>query len=74
MIMLVHRQVEISHIFPAKDRSHGSHIDKIKSLTFDDLHHMTLIGHHVTQYMYVLFDNVHIYIQKPQITLAPYVQ
>ena len=35
---------------------------------------MTLIGHRVTQYMYVLFDNVHIYIQKSQFTLASYVQ
>ena len=30
---------------------------------------MTLIGPHVTQYMYVLFDEVHIYIQKSQFTL-----
>ena len=45
-----------------------------KSLTFDDLHQMTLIGHHVTQYMYVLFDNVHIYIQESQFTLVYYVQ
>ena len=35
-----------------------------ESLTFDDLHQMTLIGLHVTQYMYVLFDKVHIYIKK----------
>ena len=36
--------------------------DKNESLTFDDLHQMTLIELHVTQYMYVLFDKVHIYI------------
>ena len=35
---------------------------------------MTLIGLHVTQYMYVLFDKVHIYIQRSQFTLARYVQ
>ena len=35
---------------------------------------MTLIGLRVTQYMYVLFDEVHIYIQKSQFTLALYVQ
>ena len=33
---------------------------------------MTLIGHHVTQYMYVLLDNVHIDIQQSQFTLAPF--
>ena len=32
-----------------------------ESLPFDDLHQMTLIGLHVTQYMYVLFDKVHIF-------------
>ena len=31
---------------------------------------MTLIGLHVTQYMYVLFDKVHIYSQKSLFTLA----
>ena len=31
---------------------------------------MTLPGQHVTQYMYVLFDQVHIYIQKPQFTFG----
>ena len=35
------------------------------------LHQMTLPGLSVTQYMYVLFDQVHIYIEKPQFTLAP---
>ena len=35
---------------------------------------MALIGLHVTQYMYVLFDKVHIYIQKSQFTLVRYVQ
>ena len=60
--------------FPAKERSHK----KLKkreneSLTFD-LHQMALIGHHVTQYMYVLFDKVNIYIQQSQTTLARYVQ
>ena len=35
---------------------------------------MALIGLHVTQYMYVLFDKVHIYIQKSRFTLARYVQ
>ena len=39
---------------------------------FDD--QMTLIGLHVTQYMYVLFDKVHIYIKKSNFTLARYVQ
>ena len=43
-------------------------------LTLDDLHQMALIGLHVTQYMYVLFDKVHIYIQKSQFTLASYGQ
>ena len=61
MIMLGHSQVKKTHPF-------------LQPLTFDDLHQMTLIGHHVTQYMYVLFDNVHIYIQKSQFTLARYVQ
>ena len=32
---------------------------------------MTLPGLNVTQYMYVLFNQVHIYIQKPQFTLVP---
>uniref|UniRef100_A0A674F558 Ig-like domain-containing protein n=1 Tax=Salmo trutta TaxID=8032 RepID=A0A674F558_SALTR len=41
-----------------------------EALTFDDLHQMTLLGHYVTQYMYVLLDNVHIYIQKQHFTLA----
>ena len=46
-------------IFPAKDRSHKKHKSRLnESLTFDDLHQMTLIGLHVTQYMYVLFDKV----------------
>ena len=31
---------------------------------------MTLPGQHVTQYMYVLFDQVHIYIQKPLFTFG----
>ena len=35
---------------------------------------MTLIGLHVTQYMYVLFGKVHIYIQKSEFTLTRYVQ
>ena len=52
-------------IFPAKERSHKKHKEiKMKSLTFDDLHQMTLIGLHVTQYMYVLFDKVHICLKK----------
>ena len=75
MIMLGHSQVKKTAIFPAKDRSHKKQKYRYnESLTFDDLHQMTLIGHHVTQYMYVLFDNVHIYIQKSQITLARYVR
>ena len=45
-----------------------------ESLTFDDLHQLTPIGLHVTQYMYVLFYKVHIYIQKSHFTLACYVQ
>ena len=44
-----------------------------ESLTFDYLHQMTLIGHHVIHVLCVLFDNVHIYI-KSQFTLARYVQ
>ena len=36
-------------------------------------HQMALIGLHVTQYMYVLFDKVHIYVQKSLFTLARYV-
>jgi hypothetical protein len=42
-----------------------------------DLHQMALIGlhvTHVTQYMYVLFNKVHIFIQKSQFTLARYGQ
>jgi hypothetical protein len=35
---------------------------------------MALIGLRVTQYMYVLFDKVHIYIQKSQFTLVRFVQ
>jgi hypothetical protein len=31
---------------------------------------MALIGLHVTQYMYVLFDKVHFYIKKSLFTLA----
>jgi hypothetical protein len=42
----IHRKTQA--FFPAQKRS------------FDDLHQMTLIGLHVTQYMYVLFDKVHI--------------
>ena len=45
-----------------------------EALTFDDLHQMTLLGHYVTQYMNVLFDKVHIYIQKQHFTLARDVQ
>uniref|UniRef100_A0A8C7W7Q7 Uncharacterized protein n=1 Tax=Oncorhynchus mykiss TaxID=8022 RepID=A0A8C7W7Q7_ONCMY len=36
----------------------------ILSLTFGHLHQMALIGLHVTQYMYVLFDKVQISIHK----------
>jgi hypothetical protein len=35
---------------------------------------MALIGLHVTQYMYVLLDKVHIYIKKKHFTLARDVQ
>ena len=56
MIMLGHRQVKKhTAIFPAKDRSHKKQKYRYNSsLIFDDLHQMTLIGHHVTQ-MFVLF-------------------
>ena len=45
-----------------------------KSRNRDDVHQITLIGLHVTQYMYVLLDKDHIYIQKSQFTLERYVQ
>jgi hypothetical protein len=77
MIMLGQSQITKTHtaIFPAKVRSHKKQKYRSNSsLTLDDLPQMTLIGHHVTQYMYVLFDKVHIYIQKSQFTLEFYVQ
>ena len=62
-------------IFPAKDRSHKKQKYRSnESLTFEDLHQMTLRGPHVTQYMYGLFDNGHIYMRKSQFTLVRYVQ
>ena len=62
-----------SHFFQ-RGVTKSRNIDKNESLTFDDLHQMTLMGLHVTQYMYVLFSKVHIYIQKSEFTLARYVQ
>uniref|UniRef100_A0A674DAH9 Uncharacterized protein n=1 Tax=Salmo trutta TaxID=8032 RepID=A0A674DAH9_SALTR len=38
---------------------------QIAALNFDNLHQMTLLGHHVRQYMHLLFDQFHIYIQNP---------
>ena len=61
-------------IFESKDVSIKPKTQLNEALTFDDLHQMTLLGHHVTQYMYVLFDKVHIYIQKQHFTLARDVQ
>jgi hypothetical protein len=63
-----------SHFSSQREESQKAEMEINESLTFDDLHQMTLIGLHVTQYMYVLFDKGHIYIQKSQYTLARYVQ
>ena len=73
--MLGHRQVteKHSHFYSQREESQKSEIRENESLTFD-LHQMTLIGLHVTQYMYVLFDKVHTYFKKSQYTLACYVQ
>jgi hypothetical protein len=61
--------------FPAKESSHKKQKYRSnESLTFYDLHQMALIGLHVTQYMYVLFDKVHIYVQKSHFTLVLYGQ
>ena len=62
-----------SHFSNQREESQKTDIEKNLSLTFDDLHQMTLIGLHVTQYMYVLFDEVNISIQKSEFTLARYV-
>ena len=56
---------------PKRGVTKSRNIDENSALTSDDLHQMTLPGLNVKQYMYVLFDQVHIYIQKPQCTLAP---
>ena len=76
MIMLDHHQVEKthSHFSSQRDESQKAQIEINESLTFHDLHQMTLIGLPVSQYMYVLFGNVHIYIQKSNFTLVCYVQ
>ena len=64
--MLGHHQLTAkhSHFSSQSEESQKAEIELNESLTFDDLHRMTLIGLHVTQYMYVLFDKVHIYIKK----------
>ena len=73
--MLGHHQLSEKHsqFSSQREESQKAQRDKNVSLTFDDLHQITLIGLHVTQYMYVLFDKVHIYIKKSQFTLARYV-
>ena len=63
-----------SHFSSQREVTKSTNRDKNSSLTFNDLHQMTLIGLHVTQYMYVLFDKVHIYIEKSNFTLVCYVQ
>ena len=45
---------------PKRGVTKSTNRDKNESLTFDDLHQMTLIGLHATQYMYILFGKVHI--------------
>ena len=64
--MLGHHQVteKHSHFSSQREESQKAEIEINSSLTFDDLHQITLIGLHVTQYMYVLFDKVPIYIHK----------
>jgi hypothetical protein len=61
------------HIFLAKERSHKKQKKQKERKCITNLHQMALIGLHVTQYMYVLFDKVHIYIQKSLFTFARYV-
>ena len=63
-----------SHFSSQREESQKAEIEINESLTFDDLHQMTLTGLRVTQYMYVLFNKVHIYIKTSQYTLACYVQ
>ena len=74
-IMLGQHQVTENHSHSSSQReeSQKAEIEINESLTFDDLHQMTLIGLHVTQYIYVLFDKMHAFTKKCHFTLARYV-
>jgi hypothetical protein len=67
-IMLGQSQVteKHSHFSSQREESQKSEIEIELITKFDDLYQMTLIGLHVRQYMYVLFDKVQIYIKQSQ--------